>query len=473
MKTLRGRLILSQVIPWLLMAPLIGITIFYLLKTQESLTQLSAELTQQALTVARVARARPEIFSDLSQADLFVEVYFNEMGGDPEIRLSILQPNGELLETNLAEDPAQLEQLLSVLNRDLIMTSSQGYFQMQINLAHVFVPVRDVQDRVLGMIAVSDAIDETTARLPTVRRLLLVALILELILGIAAGISLAYYLGRDLRAVTEAVSELSSDQPLEKLQERGPEEIRTLIQAYNTTVERLDELEESRRQLLANIVHEIGRPMGAIQAAVQALLLGADQDPKFRQELLHGMEAQLNRLQPMLDNLTRLHNQVFEAPGLNLQPTPLSTWLREVAAPWQAAAQNKGIRWETLIPAQLPTLQVDPDRLAQAVGNLLSNAVKYTPQDGLIQLSATEGIENIVIAIQDNGPGIADEEQEQIFTPFYRSSADTRFPQGMGLGLSIAREIVEAHGAQLTLTSQRGQGSTFAIELSKPSLVVN
>lgn len=473
MKTLRGRLILSQVIPWLLMAPLIGITIFYLLKTQESLTQLSAELTQQALTVARLAREQPEIFSDLSQADLFVEVYFNEMGGNPEITLSILEPNGELLETNLAEDPAQLEQLLSVLNRDLIMTSSQGYFQMQINLAHVFVPVRDVQDRVLGMIAVSDAIDETTARLPTVRRLLLGALILELILGIAAGIGLAYYLGRDLRAVTEAVSELSSDQPLEKLQERGPEEIRTLIQAYNTTVERLDELEESRRQLLANIVHEIGRPMGAIQAAVQALLLGADQDPKFRQELLHGMEAQLNRLQPMLDNLTRLHNQVFEAPGLNLQPTPLSTWLREVAAPWQAAAQNKGIRWETHIPAQLPTLQVDPDRLAQAVGNLLSNAVKYTPQDGLIELSATEGIENIVIAIQDNGPGIADEEQEQIFTPFYRSSADTRFPQGMGLGLSIAREIVEAHGAQLTLTSQRGQGSTFAIELRIPSSRTN
>ncbi|GAF83941.1 unnamed protein product, partial [marine sediment metagenome] len=73
----------------------------------------------------------------------------------------------------------------------------------------------------------------------------------------------------------------------------------------------------------------------------------------------------------------------------------------------------------------------------------------------------------------DNGPGIAAEEQEKIFTPFYRSSADTRFPQGMGLGLSIAREIVVAHGAQLTLTSQRGQGSTFAIELPKPSPAAN
>jgi len=473
MNTLRGRLILSQVIPWLLMAPLVGITIFYLLKTQESLTQLSTELTQQALTVARIAREQPEIFSDISQADLFVEVYFKELGGDPEIRLSILQPNGDLLETNLAEDPAQLEQLLSVLNRDVIMTTGQGYFQMQFNLAHVFMPVRDIQDRVLGMIAVSDAIDEATARLPTVRRLLIVALILELILGMAAGIGLAYYIDRDLRAVTEAVSEISSDQPLEKLPERGPEEIRTLIQAYNTTVDRLDDLEESRRQLLANIVHEIARPMGAIQAAVQALLLGADHDPQFRQELLQGMDAQLNRLQPMLDNLTRLHNQVFEAPRLNLQPTPLSPWLREVAAPWQAAAQKEGINWEADIPLDLPSLEVDPDRLAQAVGNLLSNAVKYTPQNGLIQLSTAVGEDEIVIAIQDNGPGIAAEEQEQIFTPFYRSSADTRFPQGMGLGLSIAREIVVAHGAQLTLTSQRGQGSTFSIELPKPTPAAN
>ena len=469
MKTLRGRLILSHVIPWLLMAPLIGVTIFYLLRTQESLTQLSAELTQQALTVARIARDRPEIFSDLSQADLFVEVYFDELGGNPDIRLSILQPNGELLETNLAEDPVQLEQMLSMLNRDLVMTSSQGYFRMQVNLAHVFVPVKDVQDRVLGMIAVSDAIDDATARLPTLRRILIAALVLELILGLAFGVGLAAYIGRDLRAVTEAVSELSSDQPLEKLEERGPEEIRTLILAYNTTVERLDDLEESRRQLLANIVHEIGRPMGAIQAAVQALLLGADQDSQFRQELLQGIEAQLNRLQPLLDNLTQLHNQVFETPKLNLQPTQLSAWLREVAAPWQAAAQKKSIHWKADIPQELPTLEVDPDRLAQAVGNLLSNAVKYTPQGGSIQLSAAESSENIVIAIQDSGPGIAPEEKEHIFTPFYRSQADTRFPQGMGLGLSIAREIVEAHSAKLTLTSQRGQGTTFAIELPLPA----
>jgi signal transduction histidine kinase len=468
MKTLRGRLILSHIIPWLLIAPLVGVTIFYLLKTQESLTQLSAELTQQALSVARLARAQPAIFSDLSQAELFVEVYFKELGGDPDIRISILQPDGDLLETNLTEDPAQLEQLYAALNRDLIITSGKGYFQMQVNLAHVFMPVIDLQDRVLGMIAVSDAIDDATARLPTVRNILITALILELILGVAAGVGLSAYIGRDLRILTDAVSEISSDQPLEKLTERGPEEIRMLIQAYNTTVERLDILEESRRQLLANIVHEIGRPMGAIQAAVQALLSGADQDPQFRQELLRGIEGQLNRLQPLLDNLTQLHNQVFEAPELNLQPTQISTWLREVAAPWQAAAQKKGLRWEADIHPYLPELQVDSDRLAQAVGNLLSNAVKYNPQDGLIQLSANEGEEYVVIAIQDSGPGIAPEEQDLIFTPFYRSQADTRFPQGMGLGLSIAREIVEAHGAQLTLTSQRGQGSTFIIELPKP-----
>jgi len=77
----------------------------------------------------------------------------------------------------------------------------------------------------------------------------------------------------------------------------------------------------------------------------------------------------LNRLQPLLDNLTQLHNQVFETPRLNLQPTPLTPWLREVAAPWQAAAQKKGVRWEAYIPPELPTLEVDPDRLAQAVAD--------------------------------------------------------------------------------------------------------
>jgi signal transduction histidine kinase len=110
-------------------------------------------------------------------------------------------------------------------------------------------------------------------------------------------------------------------------------------------------------------------------------------------------------------------------------------------------------------------VDIDPDRLAQAVGNLFSNAIKYTPPGGSVTLSAGASEHDIWIAVADTGPGIAAEERERVFEPFYRSVQQRRFPQGLGLGLTIARELVAAHGGSMTLTSAPGVGSRFTIHL--------
>jgi signal transduction histidine kinase len=117
------------------------------------------------------------------------------------------------------------------------------------------------------------------------------------------------------------------------------------------------------------------------------------------------------------------------------------------------------------VPDTLPSLEVDADRLAQALSNLLSNAIKYTSPAGAVSVDAgVEEDENAVwIRVSDTGPGIAPEEQERIFAPFYRSQADRRFPQGMGLGLSIAQALIAAHGGWLELESTPGMGSHFTI----------
>jgi signal transduction histidine kinase len=108
---------------------------------------------------------------------------------------------------------------------------------------------------------------------------------------------------------------------------------------------------------------------------------------------------------------------------------------------------------------------LDPDRLAQVVGNLLSNAIKYTPQGGTVSLAAGAGADEVWIRISDTGPGISADEQARIFAPFYRSQLNRRFPQGMGLGLSIASSLVAAHGGRLELDSAPGQGSHFTVRL--------
>ena len=131
--------------------------------------------------------------------------------------------------------------------------------------------------------------------------------------------------------------------------------------------------------------------------------------------------------------------------------------------PWEQAAQEKRLAWMEDIPPDLPTVQADPVRLAQVVGNLLSNAVKYTPSGKSVTVSAGATQTEAWIKVSDTGPGIHPEEQEKIFTPFYRGDQDRRIKQGMGLGLSIARDLAQAHGGRITLNSTPGLGSEFTV----------
>jgi two-component system, OmpR family, sensor histidine kinase BaeS len=108
-------------------------------------------------------------------------------------------------------------------------------------------------------------------------------------------------------------------------------------------------------------------------------------------------------------------------------------------------------------------VKMDPDRMAQALGNLLSNAIRYTPPGGKVVLSALAVEKDVLIQVNDSGPGIATEEQSQIFTPFYRGKAARRFSDGMGLGLTISKDLIEAHGGELKVESRPGQGSLFII----------
>jgi signal transduction histidine kinase len=230
-------------------------------------------------------------------------------------------------------------------------------------------------------------------------------------------------------------------------------------------VERLQSLEQARRQLLANLVHELGRPLGALRSAVDALQDGTDQDAAFRDELLDGMGREVDRLGRLVDDLAGLHDQVLGTLELRLHTTDLGEWLTHSLGPWREAVQMQGLHWQATVPSDLPTIAIDTDRLGQALGNLLSNAIKYTPSGGTVSVGAGTRQEETWIEVRDTGPGILPEERERIFTPFYRSEAGRRFPQGMGLGLSIAQTLVAAHGGRLEVDSIPGVGSRFIIWL--------
>jgi two-component system sensor histidine kinase BaeS len=209
----------------------------------------------------------------------------------------------------------------------------------------------------------------------------------------------------------------------------------------------------------------LGRPLGAIRSAIQALLKGADKDPQLGHDLLNGLDGETGRLQRLLDDLAGSHDQILGRLELNREQIQLDGWIHSALSPWEAAAHDKGLIWNADIPTSLPIILMDADRMAQALGNLVSNAVKFTPAGGTITVTAKSAGAEFVLDVMDTGAGIPLDEQQKIFEPFYRGSHGRRIVQGMGLGLSIAHDIVAAHGGTIKLQSTLGAGSHFTLRM--------
>jgi two-component system sensor histidine kinase BaeS len=466
MNTLRTRLILSHLLPTLIIIPLMGLALVYVLETQVLLVNVSRELTEQAALVAAMANERSGIWYDSTQAGSFVA----RMSPQLTARVMLLDARGYLLASSNPADAAGTGQPLELPG---LSTALAGETDVRIDyrqvlyaeVADVLVPVVGPDQQVVGIVRLTHQLAGIYERFLRLRYLILGVLVAGLLLGVVVGWALALNVGRPLRQVTKVVFGIATGEQWTYLDERGPEEIRLLLRAVNSLVERLKGLEQARRQLLANLVHELGRPLGALRSANQALLGGADQDGALSRELLVGMDEEVSRLQRLLDDLARLHDQVLGTLELERRPTALADWLPLVLAPWREAAHAKGLNWRATIPAELPGMEIDPDRLAQAVSNLLSNAIKYTLSGGSVSVEAGAEDGGVWIQVSDTGPGIEPEEQGFIFNSFYRGRSAGRFPQGMGLGLTIARDLVIAHGGELKVDSTPGQGSRFTIHL--------
>ncbi len=466
MQTLRTRLIISHLLPLLVVIPIIGITLIYLLETQVLLANISSELTSQAVLLAQMTMDEPGVWSQPEEAQLFVTRVSPLLGA----QLMLLNPDGRLLAANISGTNAHVGQMIVIYDSSAVrngeITVHTGYSNdLQAEVADAFVPVKLANQQVIGIVRLTYRLTGVIERFQRLRLLIIGILAAGLLVGVVVGSGLAITLQRPIRQVTDAVSGLSHGDRLPPLPEQGPQEIRTLVSAVNQLVARLESLEQSRKQLLANLVHELGRPLGALRSGIQALQGGADQDTALRQELLAGMDEETQRLRHLLDDLSHLHDQILGGLELNIQTVSLTDWLPRVLAPWRETAQQKHLHWETSIPDNLPSVEADTDRLGQAIGNLLSNAVKYTPYNGTISISADQDDHQVWMRVSDTGPGIPPEEQDQIFTPFYRGKQGRRFPQGMGLGLSIARDLVEAHQGRLEFESTPGFGTSFTIRL--------
>lgn len=465
MNSHRAQLILSHFLPLLILLPVLGVLLVYIVETQVLLTNLSEDLTHEAIVLAQLASQQQAIFADPAQAQAFVRT----TGAEIERNVAVYRPDGGpvaiILEPNAPPSVPPTLTELTALRAGQVQTRTVYSIDPSRDDAEVLTPVFDARQQLVGIIRVSERINRLNERLTEIRWLILGATALALLVALAISAYIASRTARRLDAVTDAISNVALGKPVAPTQTPMPREFRATFDAVTDLQKRLRESEETRKRLLANLVHELGRPLGALQAAIHALLQGADKEPSLRDELLHGMDAQVERLKPLLDNLASLHGGLSGALELHRTPTDLSVWLPKAILTWQHAAEQKKLNWIQNIPTDLPTLNIDADRMSQVIGNLLSNAIKYTPEGGgEIAVSAGQRSQEVWIEVLDPGIGISQGDLAHIFDPFYRGHSG-RFPQGMGLGLAIARDIVNAHDGRIEVQSEEGQGSRFIVTL--------
>jgi len=466
-RSLRNRLILSHVLPLALIIPLVGFGLVYLLETQVVIPRLAQNISGTARLLAEISRTEYTLWGN----PLLFERMLSRTQLDPDLRVMFLDPSGALLYSTDVADAENAGYILNINGLDLarkgtqvVLTNYSGLRPQDIVL-EVLTPVTQSDGPILGIVRVTYYIDSVYKSFLQMRLLILGVLGGGLLLGAGIGLYLALSINRPVQDVTRAIYDVASGNRSDPLPERGPAELREQARAVNHLVERLHSLEQARRQLLANLVHELGRPLGALRSAIHALSKGAAQDPQLLYDLTVGMDEETENLRLVVEDLAHLHDQNLGTLELHLENLNLATWLPRILGPWRASAQEKRLLWVENIPPDLPTVQADFVRLAQVIGNLVDNAIKYTSPGQAVSIFAEVESERVGISVVDTGPGIPVKEQDLIFSPFYRGGAERRIKQGMGLGLSIARDLARAHHGEITVDSTPGKGSRFTLWL--------
>ncbi len=238
-----------------------------------------------------------------------------------------------------------------------------------------------------------------------------------------------------------------------RVEEKGPREVRSLARAFNSMVQRLQANEQQRRNLFADVTHELRTPLTVIQGNVEGILDGLyPADEKILKSILEETEL-LSRL---VDDLRTLALAESGALQLKRESTDLAALARETVTGFGSRAEAAGVRLETSL-VESPPVEVDPLRVREVLSNLIFNALRYSPRGGSVQV----GYDGREISVTDEGPGIPPEDLPHVFERFYKSGDSG----GMGLGLSIAKALIEAHGGEIRAESQPGRGAKISFTL--------
>ncbi len=307
--------------------------------------------------------------------------------------------------------------------------------------------------------------------------LALLALVLLFSLGLSA--FLTYLLSESLRTSIQrlavGVQRMIGGDLQTRVEVGGKGELSELAEAFNVMAARIEDafkrqqaLEQARREMFVAVSHDLRTPVASIRAIVESINDGVVTDPETVRRYLQTLEHEVGELSVLIDDLFELTQIDTGVLQLHLERASLHDLISDALESMSAQAHQSGLSLQGHVEDETLTVLVDASRVHRVLFNLVQNAIRHTSADGAVSIQASDQGQEVQVDVIDTGEGIAPEDAEKVFERFYRGDkARTLSAAGSGLGLSIAKAIVEAHGGRIWVKSAPGQGATFTFTLPK------
>jgi signal transduction histidine kinase len=297
---------------------------------------------------------------------------------------------------------------------------------------------------------------------------LVVATLVSIVAAIAASIFTTRRILLPIQAMTRASQRISTGDYHERIEAPSQDELGAWATSFNQMAEALERTERRRLELIGDVAHELRTPLSGIKSSLEGLVDGA---LPCEPDTFLGLQREVSRMQHLVRDLVDLSRAEAGQVLLELRPVDLGELIKSAAARLYSQFEDKDVALRLEIPVGLPQPEVDANRMTQVLLNLLGNALQYTPPEGQVVVRAWAGRNELRVAVQDSGVGLAPEHLPHIFERFYRvDKSRSRASGGSGIGLTIARHFVEAHGGRMWASSpglNRGSTFTFALPLSR------